>query len=243
LSQVYYAILQERTGVGSDAAFSACLDLAMRAGHLGYARINVGYTRVDVARNRITQEFLRHSNEPGDVLIMLDGDHVHPRHTLERLAGYDEDVVAALAFRRCPPYDPQMYRYNERNELVQPSSWEKGLVPVDAFGMAAIAIKRRVFARLDEHGLTYPYFRFWYPRVPMDEQIFPSEDVYFALACRSAGIECYVDTGLVSPHLTLSTVQEDSWHMWLADHPELLAEEQRLDVPNDLRVKILGERE
>jgi hypothetical protein len=239
LGQVYYSVLVERAI--TDLAFAGFLDLTLRAGRQGYARINVGYCRVDVARNKIARAFLE-APEPADddTLIMMDADHLHPRDILERLASHEEDVVAALAFRRCPPYDPQMYRWNEAKQLVQPSSWDEGLVPVDAFGMAAFAVKRRVFQKLIDAGHEYPFFRFWYPRAAMAEQIFPSEDIYFCLTCRQAEIPLHVDTSLVCPHLCMNLVDGGTWQMYLADHPEMRM--PAVNVPADMRVKVgMGE--
>ena len=162
MAQVYYSVLIERTI--PDHAFSAFMDMAMRAGHLGYARINIGYSRVDVARNTVAKAFILQTKSDDDTLVMLDCDHTHPDDVVERLARHDEDVVVALAFRRCPPYDPQIYRHGQAGNLVQPTEWGQGLLKIDAFGMAAIAIKRRVFRKLDESGMSYPYFRFWYPK-------------------------------------------------------------------------------
>lgn len=235
VAQVYFSILPERTI--PEAAYASLMDMAMRAGARGYARINIGYTRVDVARNTVVKAFLLQPNpEPDDTLIMLDCDHTHPHDVLERLARHDEDVVVALAFRRCPPYDPQIYRHGPDGRLIQPSEWGQGLLKIDAFGCAAIAIKRRTFAKLDASGLLYPYFRFWYPKGMTLDNSFPSEDIFFGLACEAAGIECYCDTTVVCPHLTVGTVEEESWANWLTDHPEMVLEGQ--DVPADLAAKM-----
>ena len=221
-----------------DYAFSAFMDLGMRAGSLGFARINIGYSRIDVARNTVAKAFILQAKSDDDTLVMLDMDHIHPDYTVERLASHDEDVVCALAFRRCPPYDPQIYRFNDDGNLVQPSEWGQGLLKIDAFGCAAIAIKRRAFRKLDESGMAYPYFRFWYPKGMGLDNKFPSEDIFFGLACRSAGIECYCDTTVVSPHLTVGTVQEDTWTAYLADHPEFRLGADAEMAPTDLQAKL-----
>jgi hypothetical protein len=205
-----------------DHCVSNFLDMSMRAGALGYHRINVGYSRIDVARSQIVRTFLEAGDDPDDTLVMMDMDHIHPRDTIERLADHEHDVVAALAFRRCPPYDPQMYKIHEDGTLVQASSWDTGLVEVDAFGMAAFATKRRVYRKLEEAGANFPYFRFWYPRVPMEQQGYPSEDIFFCMCLKAAGIPMLVDTGLVSPHLTMSTVDDNTWFEYLADNPAMV---------------------
>lgn len=235
MSKVYYSILPERTI--PDYAFAGFMDMAMRAGWRGYSRINIGYARVDVARNTVVKAFLLQPEpDDDDTLIMLDCDHVHPDDVLENLARHKEGVVVALAFRRCPPYDPQIYRFGPDGHLVQPSEWEQGLVKIDAFGCAAIAIKRWVFKKLDESGIQYPYFRFWYPKGMTLDNKFPSEDIFFGLACHSANIECYCDTTVVCPHLTASTVDDSAWTAYLADHPEFKLEDQT--IPTDLAAKL-----
>jgi len=221
-----------------DYAFASFMDMAMRAGHLGFARINIGYSRIDVARNTVAKSFILQARNDDDTLVMLDMDHLHPDYTVERLASHDEDVVCALAFRRCPPYDPQIYRFNDDGALVQPSEWGQGLLKIDAFGCAAIAIKRRTFRKLDESGMSYPYFRFWYPKGMGLDNRFPSEDIFFGLSCRSAGIDCYCDTTVVSPHLTVGTVQEDTWQAYLADHPEFRLGADAEMAPADMRAKL-----
>jgi hypothetical protein len=237
MSQVYFSILPERTI--PEHAYASHMNLAMRAGALGYRRINVSYNRVDVARNLVCKTFIQQTEDDDDTLVMMDCDHCHPDTIVERLARHSEDVVVALAFRRSPPYDPQIYRHGPNNQLVQPSEWEQGLLKIDAFGCAAIAIKRRTFRKLDEFGMMYPYFRFWYPKSMKMENTFPSEDIFFGLACEAAGIECYCDTTVVSPHLTVSVVDEKSWAEWLKDHPDIIFETP--SIPDDLKIKMLGQ--
>lgn len=234
MPQVYYSVLMERTI--PDYAFAGFMDMAMRAGWKGFARINIGYSRVDVARNTVVKAFLGQTTDPDDTLIMLDCDHVHPDDVLERLAAHNEDVVVALAFRRCEPYDPQIYRFGPDNRLIQPSEWGKGLLPIDAFGCAAVAMKRRVFTKLEAQGIAYPWFRFWYPKGMGMDNNFPSEDIFFGLACKSAGIGCYCDTTIVCPHLTAGTVDDGTWAAYLKDNPQLRIPER--DIPEDLRSKL-----
>jgi hypothetical protein len=239
MPQVYYSVLPERTI--PEHGFASLMDLAMRAGAQGFARINIGYSRVDVARNTVVKAFILQSKSDDDTLVMLDCDHTHPDTVVERLARHDEDVVVALAFRRCPPYDPQIYRHGPEGVLIQPSEWGQGLLKVDAFGCAAIAIKRRAFRKLDDHGMLYPYFRFWYPKGMKLDNSFPSEDIFFGLACEAAGIECYCDTTVVCPHLTVGTVDDVSWTNYLEDHPEFRIEDHSPEIPPDLKVKMLGQ--
>jgi hypothetical protein len=106
----------------------------------------------------------------------------------------------------------------EDGSLRQPSAWDAGLVKIDAFGMAAISIKRSVFDQLHAAGYKDPLFRFWYHD---DSQAYPGEDIYFARLCEVEKIDCFCDCSLVTPHLITSTVDQESWDKWLEDHPEL----------------------
>lgn len=234
MSQVYYTVLMERTIMGE--SFPGLMDIATRAGGLGYTRISMPYTRVDVARNRAVEMFRSKGGDPNDLLIMLDMDHMHDPDILERLDSANLPVLAALAFRRGEPHDPQMYRHGPGGQLVQPSEWEEGPVRVDAFGAAALAIRRWVFDKLEEHGFSHPFFRFWYPKG--NQGVFPSEDIFFGLLCEAAEIECYVDTRIECPHLTAAVVDSQTWKAYLADHPELKLESQI--IPEDMREKVMG---
>ena len=86
--------------------------------------------------------------------------------------------------------------------------------------------------------MVYPYFRFWYPKSMGLDNKFPSEDIFFTLACGNAGIEVYCDTTVVSPHLTVGTVQEDTWLAYLKDHPEFRQGGLEDPAPEDLKRKL-----
>jgi hypothetical protein len=218
LGKVYFAVLLERTLL--DHPVCSLMDISLRAGRLGFRRISVPYAKVEIARDKIVETFLAAAGAPDDVLVMLDCDHIHPEEVVERLASYGKPLVSALAFRRGEPFDPQIYRVGDEGRLVQPSSWDVDpadpLLEVDATGFAAVAIRRDTFDRLKEAGYKAPWFRFeWHE----DHGAWLGEDIRFSLMCRDAGLPIYCDLGLISPHVTLATVDADSWGQWLADHP------------------------
>jgi hypothetical protein len=218
---VYWATLFERATPWQ--VTDAMLNVAARAGQLGFPRITVPYTATDNARNHITQTFQQVSRHPDDVLIMLDGDHRHPPEILERLAAHSEGVVGALAFRRSPPYDPLFFVRAPDGRLRQPAEWQQGTTYVcDAVGTGAIAIKRCVFDRLQKAGHAWPWFRYEYPASKRR----PSEDMYFARICEETGIHHHCDTGVVIPHLRVGFVDEETWVAHSAAHPELVAAEE-----------------
>ena len=90
-------------------AVLALLDVAGMAAASRALRLSIQYQRTDSARNTAARLFLKHSTGPDDVLVMLDGDHVHPARIVPELClrvDSDHEVVGALYFRRSPPYDP-----------------------------------------------------------------------------------------------------------------------------------------
>jgi hypothetical protein len=121
VGQVFYSILLERSL--PEGAVGPLFDVNRRAGELGYRRIHVPYTRTEIARNKMAEAFLGATKDPDDVLVMLDCDHEHPEWVVERLAGYGVPIVAALAFRRGEPFDPQAYLWVD-GEARQPSTWQ-----------------------------------------------------------------------------------------------------------------------
>ncbi len=223
--QVFVAPLVERTGVGTDIAFHALLRVAHACGHSNYALIHLPYSRTDVARSNAVKSFRQATTQQDDTLVMLDGDHDHPPDIVHRLVAADVPVVACLAFRRSEPYDPQAYVRTEDGELYQVSEWTPTRERVTFAGMAAIAIKRSVFDKLEVAGYHPPFFRYPYNA----DGSTPSEDVYFCRLCEAAGIPVEIDFGLISPHLTTAQIDDTSWRQFLKDHPELIKKEHSLD--------------
>ena len=200
-------------------AVAAMLDVAMHCGANNFTRISLGYSRIDTARNLFVEAFLKHTDDPNDVLVMLDADHVHPAWIVERLATAPPHVgvVGALAYRRGGNFDPCFYMADEDGGLHAPMTWEEGRVyECAAVGSAAIAIKRWVFKALDESGWKWPYFRYEYPMVR--GEAFPSEDMVFARACMRAGIKHHCDTGTVTPHIRTETVEGREWAEFVKEH-------------------------
>lgn len=204
--RVFWAVPLERNT--QDNAVTSLLDMAMWCGMRGYSHIRFPYARTDLARNNIVQMFLSQTTNPQDVLVMVDNDHLVPADLVDRLIRHNVPVVGALAFRRGEPYFPCFFVRPEGSTDTYGvvSEWEEGLLPVALVGTGAIAIRRHVFTDLDEAGFSWPYFRYQY--LPGDKTL-PSEDVYFAQACESAGIQQYVDTTFCIPHLAVATI--DAW--------------------------------
>lgn len=216
MRNVFWALLMERSLM--DVAVDAMLDVATWCGHKGYSRIAIPYTRTDMARNSIVKMFMENSHDDNDALIMLDCDHAHPVDIVERLAAHDPErgVVGALYFRRGSPYDPLFFFVEEAplsppvdgGILRAPAEWEHGKTyECDVVATGAICIRRWVFDALKAAGIAWPYFRYVYPE-PHYQQ---TEDVYFGLRCKEAGVKHYCDTSLIIPHLAIQGINLDSW--------------------------------
>lgn len=202
--------------IGQHAA-GALLDVASVAGMVGAVRIPMQYQRVDMARNNIVKVFLANTKADEDVVIMLDNDHTHPSDIIPRLVKHVDwahEVVAAAAFRRSKPHDPCFYRgvYTDGRDgsTEVPTHFSGKLERVDITGTGAIAIRRSVFTKLDKAGHPWPYFRFSY-KDGLENALQRTEDWQFGLDCMDAGVGHWVDTGLVTPHITEHLITERNW--------------------------------
>jgi hypothetical protein len=205
-------------------AVQSLLDVAAACGARGFVRLGIPYCRTDMARNNIVEAFCELSQSEDDTLVMLDCDHVHPPDVVERLAARPEGVVGALAFRRSPPHEPMWFVRTTGGKLRAPAVFEPLVYECAAVGSGAIAIKRWVFDRLNEHA---PYF-FKYEYC--EGGFSPSEDMWFAGLCERAGIKHHVDCSLVIPHVAAQIVDGATWECYRSEHEELLI---RVEVEND----------
>lgn len=226
--RVMIGLLPERNGVPSADILFDLLAIAQQ----GYAFARVPYTRTDLARNSLAEHLLKEARYTH--ILMLDADHRHPVDIVRRLMRWViEDpqrlVIAGLAFRRGPPYDPCMYFETNNGKVFVPESWKPGLVQVDLAGTGAILIAREVFERVKRPWFAYDYS--W-----ADSNNYPGEDIWFSRRCREAGIPIYVDTSTVSPHLIEQHVDESTYRSYL--EMALAAQEQaarRPQTEDDLR--------
>lgn len=224
MSEVYWSVLPERT-VG-EYAFMASMAVASRAGNLGFAYITSSCQRTDVARNRLCAAFRQIATDPNDVLVMLDCDHTHPHDIIERLVSYEPEkgVVGALAFRRGEPFFPLFFIRNDNGKICQPLQFTGKLMACAIVGTPAIAIRRWVLDAVAEGGYPAP-FVYEYDDDMHRTGEYQSEDVTFGFICEKLGISHYVDTGLVTPHLTTSAIDQTTWALkaqqLIADHPAI----------------------
>jgi hypothetical protein len=202
VAQVFWCVLLERAVL--EPAVQSLMNIAAVGHTHGHHRIMTAYRRTDDARNQTVHAFL-HAHEsmgftpqPNDTLVMLDCDHLHPPDVVVRLAQHPQSVVAALAYRRCHPFNPCAWRRMGAQLQTAQIHEHSGIQQVTIAGTGAVAIKRWVFGELDKHEFDAPYFRYDY--VP-GSTVQPGEDMHFGLICEASGIPHFIDTDTVIPHL------------------------------------------
>lgn len=208
----FFAFLWERC-LYNEAA-QALAGVCLFAGRMDYTFISVGYQRTDVARMRIVQEFMRQSASPQDLLVMLDADHAHPADILPRLERRGEGVVGALAVKRNAPHYPcaLVRRADGKFTVPDNTALQSGaLLPVTMVGTGAICIRRHVIQNLQARAGGKFLFRYDYPEDVNDFQQLPADDNGFGALCEQAGIQHYLDTSIVTPHLAVVGKGLDDW--------------------------------
>lgn len=195
---VYWLALIDRHVQGE--AVQALMNVAANCAVHGARHFQMSSRSTDQARNEFVSRFLESGTHPDDVMVMLDNDHIHPANIVQLLAAYPFDVMAALAYRRGGYHDPLIFLKSSSGNWRGIDGWRgEGVIECDAVATCAIAIKRRTFDKLKAAGFEPPYFRYTYED-DHDNRI-SSEDIYFCDLLHQAGIKCYVDTRIITPHL------------------------------------------
>lgn len=204
--RVVVAILTERNGVPNDEIFNRFIAIARR----GHAFLPCTFMRTETQRNLLAGRLLESDYTH---LLMLDADHLHPVDVVERLTAHmmadpAKLVVSGFSFRRGPPFDPAAWY--EGMGCVHPMlQWPAGLIQVDLIGGFCTLVNREVFERLE-----WPWFRIM---CSIKDRSFGGEDIYFSRKCWAAGIDLWVDTDCISPHLTQIWVTEATYRQYLAE--------------------------
>lgn len=208
----YYAALFERSMMAEFVgAFVDCSNFAAKRGAM---RINVGYQRTDMARNNILRFFEQGAKSEADVCVMMDCDHVHPQTIVTRLAAqcdHKHEIIGALAYRRGQPHDPMFYTENVGGEgwiVGAGKPLTGGLMPCLVVGTGAIAIRKSALNKLRAAGHAWPWFRYEYRE---EDVLQRSEDFSFGLMATAAGIQSWVDTGCVTPHIGRIYADGSQW--------------------------------
>lgn len=198
----------------TDWAFTYFWQIARK----GWPLIDHVYSRTDINRNRMAKWLLE--NPEYTHILMMDLDHLHAADIVERLAAWVLDdpsrqIVSGLHFRRAAPFDPCAYVFGVDGKLHAPIDWKPGLYEVHALGHGSILIAREVF-----EALAPPYWAYTYDAV--EENIYPSEDLWFSHICREAGIKLWVDTTVTSPHIINNIVDADTFHRYIKENPDVV---------------------
>ena len=135
-------------------------------------------------------------------LVMLDTDMYYDIKTIPKLLSHERDVVGALYFRRCPPFEPFMVKNNEY--ILE---WEEGdLIEVDRTAGGCILFNMKVFDKIDP-----PWFEV---EKTENGMIKLGEDYNFCDKLRNAGYKIYVDTSIVAEHLSAMRVNTRWFKLW-----------------------------
>lgn len=140
--------------------------------------------------------------------LFIDTDIVPPvRNFLDIMVSYDQDILGLLCTKKCPPYEPILYKKDAPQEEVLNNFWvkyPKGLVEVDAVGTGCLLVKRQVFEAMKK-----PYFKFY---GSYETNTFQSEDVYFLENAKKLGFKCFVDTMHPCTHHTPMGMGVNDFH-------------------------------
>lgn len=122
-------------------------------------------------------------------ILWLDSDMRFPKNLLHKLLLHQQPIVALNYTTRRLPVAPVAVPLDETaGERLFLEPGQTGLVPVFSVGMGAMLVDLDVYKALPE-----PWFILGYSP---DSGKFQSEDVYFCLQARQAGLDVLVDVGL-----------------------------------------------
>jgi hypothetical protein len=205
----------------------------------GYPFIRIPPVRIDLARNLFGVHFVRTceaqnvANTPAYThLVMLDMDHAHWPNVVEKLrARVAEDpsrlVVSGTYYRRCEPHDPNGWIVDAAGHFSNPLETAPGVYRRDRLGLGCVIIAREVFERIPP-----PWFYFTYDATNWERGFDGhGEDIVFTGLCQQAGIACWQDVGIESPHLVNGWVTRETYLKFIQEHPE-----QFEDVPAEREV-------
>lgn len=174
--------------------------------------IDVAFTMIfgyqlPFARNRIVQEALKAEST---YVLFIDADMEFPQDMLLKLLEHKVPMVNALAFRRTKPHYPCIFSWNEQEGCYETMVYTKGLLEVDATGMAAHLIHTDVFKAMKQ---PWYYYR--------DHQF--SSDLTFCENARKLGYKILIDTDLKIGHIGEEIVITEDFYM---DHLSPEAKQQ-----------------
>lgn len=192
------------------AAFWAFMQIAQQ----GYPIISLPYMRTDLARNRYAVALLK-SNYTH--VLMLDSDQAHPPDIVEKLKRRvvedpEKLIVSGLYFRRGEPYEPLAMKRGDDGYMYAIGEWGNGCFEVDVVGTGCLLISRKVFESLPGP----PWF--WYDYENARDDMWPTEDIAFCHLCGKHGIKIWLDTTVISPHISDTVIDERAFREFLRIH-------------------------
>lgn len=134
-------------------------------------------------------------------LLQLDTDMTpHPK-TIPVMMDRDVDIIAALCFKRYPPFSPVMMR---GENIV--TEWEESeLLEVDRAGTGVMMVKTDVFRKMEQP---------WFNAIRRGNFIAVGEDYNFCDKARELGYKIYVDTTIPAGHISNMIVDEKLFRLW-----------------------------
>jgi hypothetical protein len=151
------------------------------------------------ARNHVVKEAIKAAEDgPVDGIFWVDDDVMVPADVVPRLLQYGHDMVSGLYFQRAGNHYPLVARWNEGIKSFEfPVAYPEGvLVPVDGVGFGCVYTSLDMFrkiAALKDTPSEGPFGGDFEKRTY-------GEDFAFCLRARKAGIQPYVDTGILCEH-------------------------------------------
>jgi hypothetical protein len=129
-------------------------------------------------------------------LIEFDTDHTYPADMVNRLLGWEKEIVCGCTNQRSPPFMPTQYKEFKDTGFKSDENrcffeGDEGLKEIGSSGVVGALIDVKVFDKL-----TYPYFNLVYK----NETDVIGGDVYFCKQLKDAGIKIYCDASLSYPH-------------------------------------------
>ena len=180
--------------------------MMMTSIHLTMLKIQVraqfvgGMCFIDLARNKLTQNFLKSDCED---LFFLDADVGWDYQVIERFLNHKEEIVAGLVPKR---KQPTFYHDNALTGVIS----EDGLLESLEAPTAFMRIKRSVFEKLDKQ---YPEYRdyytldcgpaYWqtgYVQNEHGKRNFLGEDIFFCRQWTAMGGKIWIDPQVAFSH-------------------------------------------
>ena len=128
-------------------------------------------------------------------VLFIDSDQTFPKDTLQRLVGWDKDIVACnIAVKKIPSTPTARAKPgptdHHSGRLIYTDEESQGLEPVWRIGCGIILIKSKVFQHPDVGVKSFG--------MPWKEELqdYQGEDWSFCEAAEKAGFQMYIDHGL-----------------------------------------------